>query len=187
LGSGEPPEEFARSASTSVRVIAPNDDNRRPPLGSLSPGFGRLGVPIVVTIAVAAVTNGALAAFGLNQPGTQHWPSFAPRGPVIGAVWIVLFAGMGAAFGLARSRRAVAGLIALCLAYPFYTHAIGGHLTELLGNIATFTYAAWLMTRLRAESRTATLLVGCVAAWIAFATALVIGLVQLNGWATPNG
>jgi tryptophan-rich sensory protein len=26
-----------------------------------------------------------------------------------------------------------------------------------------------------------------VAAWIAFATALVIGIVQLNGWATPHG
>jgi hypothetical protein len=28
--------------------------------------------------------------------------------------------------------------------------------------------------------------IGCVAAWIAFATALVIGLVRLNGWATPH-
>ncbi len=145
-----------------------------------------LGVPVVVTVAVAAVTNGALAAFGLNQPGTQHWPSFAPQGPVIGVVWIVLFAGMGAAYGLARSRREVAALIVLCLAYPFYTHVIGGHLTELVGNIVTFAYAVWLMTRLRSESTAAMWLVGCVAAWIAFATALVIGLVQLNGWATPH-
>ncbi len=145
-----------------------------------------LGVPVVVTVAVAAVTNGALAAFGLNQPGTQHWPSFAPQGPVIGVVWIVLFAGMGAAYGLARSRRAVAALIVLCLAYPFYTHVIGGHLTELVGNIVTFAHAVWLTTRLRSESTAAMWLVGCVAAWIAFATALVIGLVQLNGWATPH-
>ncbi len=145
-----------------------------------------LVVPIVVTVAIAAVTNGALAAFGLNQPGTQHWPSFAPQGPVIGIVWIVLFAGMGAAYGLAPSRRAVVVLIALCLAYPFYTHVIGGHLTELLGNIVTFAYALWLMTRLRSESTAAMWLIGCVAAWVAFATALVIGLVQLNGWATPH-
>lgn len=145
-----------------------------------------LWIPIGVTVAIAAVTNGALASFSLNQPNTQHWPAFAPPGPVIGIVWILLFAGMGAAFGLARSKRAVAALIVLCLAYPFYTHAIGGHLTELLGNIVTFLYAAWLMARLRAESRAATLLVGCVATWIAFATALVIALVQLNGWATPR-
>ena len=145
-----------------------------------------LGVPIAVTVAVAAVTNGALAAFGLNQPGTQHWPSFAPQGPAIGMIWIVLFAGMGAAWGLVRSRRAVTVLITLCLAYPFYTHAIGGRLIELLGNIVTFVYAAWLIARLRSESRAAAMLIGCVAAWIAFATALVIGLVQLNGWATPH-
>jgi len=167
-------------------VIAPkNDMSGR--LAARAFGRGGIAVPSIVTVAIAAVTNGALAAFGLNQPATQHWPSFAPQGPVIGIVWIVLFAGMGAAYGLARSRRAVVGLIALCLAYPFYTHAIGGHLTELLGNIVTFVYAAWLMSRLRSESQTATLLVGCVAAWIVFATALVIALVQLNGWATPHG
>jgi tryptophan-rich sensory protein len=168
-------------------VIAPSNDIPDRRLGGSSLGRGGLAVPIVVTVAIAALTNGALATFGLNQPATQHWPSFAPQGPVIGIVWIVLFAGMGAAYGLARSRGAVAGLIVLCLAYPFYTHAIGGHLTELLGNIVTFIYAAWLMSRLRSESRPATLFVGCVAAWIAFATALVIGLVQLNGWATPHG
>jgi tryptophan-rich sensory protein len=167
-------------------VIAPKNPLPGQPLRAATLGRGKLGVPIALTVAVAALTNGALAAFGLNQPGTQHWPPFAPQGPVIGIVWIILFAGMGAAYGLARSRRAVAGLIALCLAYPFYTHAIGGHLTELLGNIVTFAYALWLMARLRSESRSATLLVGCVAAWIAFATALVIGLVQLNGWATPH-
>jgi len=166
-------------------VIAPkNELSGRP--GAPSLGRGGIAMPIIVTVAIAAVTNGALAAFGLNQPNTQHWPSFAPQGPVIGAIWIVLFAGMGAAYGLARSRRAVVGLIALCLAYPFYTHAIGGHLAELLGNIVTFVYAAWLMSRLRSESRAATLFVGCVATWIAFATALVIALIQLNGWATPH-
>jgi tryptophan-rich sensory protein len=146
----------------------------------------KLAVPIVVTVAVAAITNGALAAFGLNAAATEHWPSFAPQGPVIGIVWIALFAGMGAAYGLARSQRAVVALIALCLAYPFYTHTIGGHLTELLGNIVTFAYALWLTSRLRSESTAASVLIGCVAAWIAFATALVIGLVQLNGWATPH-
>jgi len=60
----------------------------------------RLVVTILVTVAVAAITNGALAAFGLNRPNNQLWPSFAPPGATIGLVWIVLFAGMGAALAL---------------------------------------------------------------------------------------
>ncbi len=167
-------------------MIASQKDESRQSAGIGPRGGAKLIVPIVLTVVLAAATNGALAALGLNASSAQHWPSFAPRGPVIGIIWIVLFAGMGAAWGLVRSRRAVGMLIALCLAYPFYTHAIGGHLTELLGNLVTFGYCVWLMMRLRSESRPATLLIGCVAVWIAFATALVIGLVQLNGWATPH-
>ena len=109
-----------------------------------------LATSIIVTVAIAAVTNGALAAFGLNRPSNQIWPSFAPPGPAIGVIWIVLFAGMGAAFWLAPTRRrAIAGLIVLCLAYPFYTHMIGGHLTEFVGNIVTFAYAIWLAIEVR--------------------------------------
>jgi len=143
-----------------------------------------LVVAIVTTVAVAAVTNGALQYFGINQPAGERWPAFAPRGFVIGMVWIALFAGMGAAYWFASSKRAVIGLIMLCLAYPFYTHVIGNHATELSGNIITFVYAVWLIAVLWRESRPAALLIGCVAAWVVFATALVIGLVQLNGWAT---
>lgn len=135
-------------------------------------------------MAIAAITNAALQAFGINQPAHQLWPSFAPKGPVIGIVWIVLFAGMGGAWWLAPQRRAVATLIVLCLAYPFYTHLLGNHAVELIGNIVTFAYALWLALQLRPHAPTAALLVSAVAIWIAFATALVIGLVQLNGWAT---
>ena len=108
-------------------------------------------------------------------------------------MWVILFAGMGAArwfaltSGSAQARddaRAVVGLIGLCLAYPFYTHLIGGHATELVGNGVTFAYAAWLITRLRARSALAALLISAVALWIAFATVLVFALVQINGWGT---
>jgi len=139
---------------------------------------------IAITVGIAALTNGALAMFRLNAPGTQIWPDFAPPKPAIGIVWIALFAGMGAAYAQTRSKRAVAGLILLCLAYPFYTHVIGGHAVELAGNVVTFAYAVWLAAALRAQSGIAAACVGLVAVWIAFATALVVALVRLNGWAT---
>ncbi len=139
---------------------------------------------IVLIVAIAAITNGALAMFHLNAT-VERWPSFAPRGPAIGVIWIALFAGMGAAYWLSGRDRAVAVLIVLCLAYPFYTHLISGHLTELIGNIVTLLYASWLAYRLRATP-IASIFIACVAAWVVFATALVIALVQLNGWSPPG-
>lgn len=133
---------------------------------------------------MAALTNAALALFGLNRRESERWPNFAPPGHTIGLVWIALFAGLGAALWLAPERRTVAVLLALCLAYPFYTHVAGGHAIELAGNGVTFGYAVWLALGLRSRAPAAALLVACVAAWVAFATVLVIALVRLNGWAT---
>lgn len=148
------------------------------------PGASRRQIltAIAMSVGIAALTNGLLAALGLNRPRTGAWPAFAPPGPIIGIVWIALFAGMGAAYALVPQKRAVAALIVLCLAYPFYTHVAGTHLSELAGNVVTFVYAVWLMLTLRARSTAATLLVAAVAAWIAFATALVVALGNADGW-----
>jgi len=154
---------------------------------------GPLLASICATVAVAAILYSAIAAFGLNRTLPQHWPSFAPPRAAIGGIWVMLFAAMGAARYLAAksgaaSARAdaqgVVGLMFLCLAYPLYTHAIRGHATELVGNVISLAYAAWLIARLRVPAPIAACLVGLVAVWIAFATALVFGLIQLNGWAT---
>jgi len=148
---------------------------------------------IAVTVVVAGVFFGILAVLHLNAPVPARWPSFAPPGPVIGVIWIVLFAAMGAARYLAATSGrstartdawAVVGLLALCLAYPLYTHAISGHATELVGNAISFVYALWLVARLRGPSPVAATLIVLVAVWIAFATALVFALIQLNGWTT---
>jgi tryptophan-rich sensory protein len=148
---------------------------------------------IAVVVLIAGATDAALRALGWNQPRGEIWPDFAPRGGTIGLIWVVLFACMGAA------RRLVAGsssprsslhakliviLIASCLAYPFYTHFIHGHLTELIGNAVSFTIATFAAIRSWGDSRIAALLIGLVAAWIVFATVLVFALVRLNGWGT---
>lgn len=79
--------------------------------------------------------------------------------------------------------RGILALIGLCLAYPFYTHVVGGHAIELAGNALTFALAGFLVFRLRARPAIAASL-GAVALWIAFATMLVFALVSLNGWRT---
>ncbi len=151
---------------------------------------GTLVANVATPVAIAALANGALAAFGLLRPESERWPAFAPPGHTIGAIWVVLFVAMGVArWSLLRSREATANssvrvldvLIVMCLAYPFYTHVIGGHAIELVGNVATFALAVWLALRVRRD-RAATMLVATVALWIAFATVLVAELVRLNGW-----
>ncbi len=84
--------------------------------------------------------------------------------------------------GASRESRALVGLIALCLAYPFYTHVFGGHAIELAGNLVTFAVASSLAFAMRRD-RLACALVATVALWVAFATVLVGALVRLNGWA----
>jgi tryptophan-rich sensory protein len=154
---------------------------------------GTLLTNIGVTLAIAIAANGIFAVAGLNHPDNERWPAFAPQGHWIGLIWVVLFAGMGAARWYAISARsrhtrgdtqAIGLLIALCLAYPLYTHVVGGHAVELAGNAITLVYSVWLALRLRARSGIASLLIGAVAAWVAFATVLVFALVQLNGWMT---
>jgi tryptophan-rich sensory protein len=148
---------------------------------------------VIATVVIAGLFFGMLAALHLNAPVPARWPHFAPPGPAIGVIWIALFAAMGAARYLAATSGrssaradawAVVGLLGLCLAYPLYTHFIAGHATELVGNAISFVYAVWLIARLRGPSPVAATLVGLVAVWIAFATALVFALIQLNGWAT---
>ncbi len=156
-------------------------------------GRAQLLLNVAVTVALAGVTDTLIRALGWNQPRGEAWPSFAPRGGTIGAIWVVLFAGMGAArrlvatsgFAGAQSRaRFITGLIAVCLAYPFYTHFIHGHQIELIGNVGSFALAVTIVVQVRRDSVLAASFIGLTAAWIAAATVLVFALVRLNGWAT---
>jgi tryptophan-rich sensory protein len=148
--------------------------------------FASIAVPVII----AGVTDATLRSLGWNQPRGEVWPDFAPRGGTIGAIWVVLFACMGAArylvarSGSGRDAASIIALIATCLAYPFYTHLLHGHLTELIGNLVSLTLATAIAIRIWNDSRIATLLIALVAAWIVFATVLVFALVRLNGWST---
>ena len=137
-------------------------------------------------VLVAAAVNGAIGALGLNggHEGLRE-PAFAPPGWFIGGTWVVLFALMGAARWAAvrdRDRRGgwwVVGLLAICVAYPFYT---GGFdlLPSMAGNVVTLVVATAVALRLRRRSRTAALLIVPVIAWVAFACVLTATQIAIN-------
>ncbi|MEO8657827.1 MAG: TspO/MBR family protein [Bryobacteraceae bacterium] len=130
-------------------------------------------------ILIALLLNGIIFFFHWDQTDSGNLPPwFSPPDWFVGAVWVVLFAGMGAARWLALRRGAtrpalwVAILFLVCALYPFYT---GGFrlLPGFIGNLVTVALAAWVATRLWPHSRPAAALVLCVVLWVSFATVVV--------------
>lgn len=156
--------------------------DRKPPTG--------LAANMALAVAIAAIGNGIIFLFGWNgdAPGKQL-PSFQPAGWVIGMVWMMLFAAMGAARwaalrdGAAADRRLawmIPALILSCFAYPYYTLGFRSLEIGLVGSIATMIFAAVIVLRLARPSRLAALLILPTALWCAFASVLLIRTLQLN-------
>ncbi|RSK33086.1 tryptophan-rich sensory protein [Hymenobacter metallilatus] len=143
----------------------------------------RRGLLLNVGAAVLSclLLNGLIFAFNWDDSGPL--PLAPALGPYVGAVWVGLFALLGTArwqlirVGSSAGRRArrwVVILMASCLAYPFYTLALGSDLAGLLGNVETILLAAFVAWRIWPYSRPAARLVLPVIAWVTFATATVL-------------
>jgi tryptophan-rich sensory protein len=136
-------------------------------------------------VAVALILNGLIFSLGWNDTGVTRQatpPWFAPPGWVIGAIWTLLFAGMGAADVLLSARlpgagraRLVGRLLAFdCLAYTFYALATDSVWAGFAGNIGTVLLAATAALLARPHDRRAAALLGLVALWSAYATSIVV-------------
>jgi tryptophan-rich sensory protein len=140
---------------------------------------------ILTALAVTLILNGMIFAFGWNlNPTTSSRPSFAPPGPVIGAIWVVLVMGMAAAHWKLRTlsqlplAKGVLILLAVCLGYPFYALASNNQWVGLAGNIVTLLLSAGLAWKVWPVSRFAGVPLAAVAVWVAYATAVVVALLR---------
>ena len=141
-----------------------------------------VGVVLVVTLGL----NGLLAAFGWRDTGPQDYQSVAlalPPGGVIGAVWTLLFVGLGTAFWLLASapspqtRRKsgeVLAFMAFCLAYPFLTVGFSFPVVIIGGNFLCILWSAYLTGVVRDVSRPAEGLLFLPALWVCYATWAVL-------------
>ena len=143
---------------------------------------------VAAAVALAAVVNAMIGAFGLNGPSDSlQDPAFAPPGWFIGGIWVLLFALMGLARWTAvcagpagRSRSAwVVALILLCVSYPFYTSGFD-LLPSMIGNVATLAAALFVAFKLAPVSRRAALLIAPVVGWVAFACVLTATQMAIN-------
>lgn len=141
-----------------------------------------------LAVGTAALGNAVIALFHWDRSASEPQPSFAPPGSVVGIVWLFLFAAMGAARWLtvrsgSSERKRHAGLIVLlilfCFAYPFYTAGLRQGL-GLVGNLATIAFATYTAWTVRHSSPEAAVFVSPVMVWVSFATAIIIGQMQLS-------
>ncbi len=136
-------------------------------------------------VAVALALNGLIFSLGWNDTGVTRQatlPWFAPPGWVIGAIWTLLFAGMGAADALlsarlpnaARARLLGRVLVFDCFAYTFYALATDSVWAGLAGNIGTVILAAVATAYAYPHDRRASALFGLVTLWSSYATSIVV-------------
>ncbi len=144
-------------------------------------------VGLAANVAAAIVTVIAVNAviflsgwFQTDTPAAQQ-SRLDPPGWLVGVVWVILFAFLGAArWFVMRSGGAQAGrqagyivlLLLFCLAYPFYTMGLKSVAVGLVGNVATIAAAVWVASQVKTTSRAAAGLVLPVVAWVSFATVL---------------
>ncbi len=141
-----------------------------------------LAMNVGAALGLASLCNLLIWIFNPGAEGRDVLVGFAPPGWVIGVVWTFLFAGLGiarwlvldAADGRVRNSTLVFLLLLFCLAYPAYTAALKSLSVGLAGNLATILAALWVARRIHQASRGASYLVLGVAAWVSFATILIL-------------
>lgn len=121
--------------------------------------------------------NGVIFGLGWNRPRAKS--AGIPPGWVVGSLWLLLFAGMGAARwqledaspSLFRERRSewVSLLAFLCLIYPLYTGGLRDDRIGLGGNIVTAAVGFAATERVAHRSRAAALLLVPTCAWLTYA------------------
>ena len=107
-----------------------------------------VGLGLLINAIVFAVLFADAAEPPSNVP-------FAPPGAVVGAVWVILFALMGASRWLLNAsgeaaraaKNWIVVLLVFCFAYPFYTLGLNSEKIGLAGNIATAALTIFIIVR----------------------------------------
>ncbi len=135
------------------------------------------GVNLAVFVGAPLLLNGVIFGLGWNRPRAKA--AGIPPGWVVGGLWLLLFAGMGAARRqLAdssdsplheRSAEWVSLLAFLCLLYPLYTEGLRDDRVGLGGNIVTAVVGFAALERSARRSRAAALFLLPTCLWLVYA------------------
>ena len=134
----------------------------------------------VISLGITTMINGILFTFNINQSVTQpikpEYP-LLPSSWMIGLIWTVLIGFMAYTQWLlikkTRDRKLlflVPLLFLNCVLYPLYSQGFTNDFNQLVGNLFTIAFAAYITGRIRNISTLGSNLILIVTLWGLYAT-----------------
>ena len=134
----------------------------------------------VISIGITTVINGILFTFNINQSVTQpikpEYP-LLPSSWMIGLIWTVLIGFMAYTQWLLIKKTRDLALLSLvpilflnCVLYPLYSQGFTNDFNQLVGNLFTIAFAAYITGRIRNITILGSNLILIVTLWGLYAT-----------------
>ena len=135
---------------------------------------------LFISLSIATVINGIIFTFNINQSVTQPIKTEYPLLPsswMIGLIWTILIGFMAYTQWLLikktrdRSLLSIVPILFLnCVLYPLYSQGFTNDFNQLIGNLFTITFAAFITGRIRSITKLGSNLMLMVTLWSLFAT-----------------
>ncbi|MFM7481670.1 MAG: tryptophan-rich sensory protein [Candidatus Methylopumilus sp.] len=135
---------------------------------------------LFISLSIATVINGIIFTFNINQSVTQP---IKPEYPLllsswmIGLIWTVLIGFMAYTQWLLIKKtrdRALLSIVPIlflnCVLYPLYSQGFTNDFNQLIGNLFTIAFAAFITGRIRSITKLGSNLMLMVTLWSLFAT-----------------
>ena len=134
----------------------------------------------VISLGITTMINGILFTFNINQSVTQpikpEYP-LLPSSWMIGLIWTVLIGFMAYTQWLLIKKTRDLALLSLvpilflnCVLYPLYSQGFTNDFNQLVGNLFTIAFAAYIAGRIRSITSVGSNLMLLVTLWALFAT-----------------
>jgi tryptophan-rich sensory protein len=134
----------------------------------------------VISLGITTVINGILFTFNINQSVTQPIKSEYPLLPsswMIGLIWTILIGFMACTQWLLIKKtrdRLLLSLVPIlflnCVLYPLYSQGFTNDYNQLIGNLFTIAFAAYISGRIKSITTIGSNLILIVTLWGLFAT-----------------
>ena len=135
---------------------------------------------LFISLSIATVINGIIFTYNINQSVSQpikpEYP-LLPSSWMIGLIWTVLIGFMAYTQWLLIKKtrdRALLSIVPIlflnCVLYPLYSQGFTNDFNQLIGNLFTITFAAFITGRIRSITKLGSNLMLMVTFWSLFAT-----------------
>ncbi len=135
---------------------------------------------LLISLGITTLINGILFTFNINQSVTQPIKSEYPLLPsswMIGLIWTILIGFMAYTQWLLIKKtrdRLLLSLVPIlflnCMLYPLYSQGFTNDYNQLIGNLFTIAFAAYISGRIKSITILGSNLILIVTLWGLFAT-----------------